>query len=58
MYAGDDTGGVTGWGLEEFVRWFSSRVYEGSDIGVCEGVGSARAAHDHGYDVHLCAGEM
>jgi hypothetical protein len=45
-------------GLGGFVRWINSRVYEGSDVGVCEGVGCPSAAHDYGHDVHLSASRM
>jgi hypothetical protein len=32
-----------------------SGVYQGSDASGVEDVGCACAAHDYGYDVHLCA---
>jgi hypothetical protein len=51
-------GSVAGWDLGGFVRWVSSRVYEGSGASACEGVGYACAAHDYGYDIYMFAGQV
>jgi hypothetical protein len=47
-------GSVTGRSLGGFIWCVNSRVGKGCDAGVCDGGGCARAAHDYGYDVHMC----
>jgi hypothetical protein len=54
----DDTGIVTGCGLGGYTWWVGSRIYYGSDAGVCESVCCACATRDSRHDIHLCAIRM